>query len=88
MRKNRITVNLKIGCFDNINSAVIFSSVSKGNAKLKESTVTAEPMLSKRPVLRFTGALLLLFNLFLNLTSPATHIQYTRCKYCFQLPFV
>ena len=52
-RKNRVTVNLKIGRFDNINSAVIFSSVSKGNAKLKESTVTAEPMLSKRPVLRF-----------------------------------
>ena len=50
-RKNKAAVNLKTGRFDNINSAVIISSVCKA-------------VLSKRPVLRLTAALFFLLKLF------------------------
>ena len=83
-RKNKAAVNLKTGRFDNINSAVIISSVCKAvqnniNSAVIISSVyksqfctalhtllmmTAEFMLSKRSVLRFTAALFFLLKLF------------------------
>ena len=76
IRKNKAAVNLKTGRFDNINSAVIISSVCKAVQNCKFCTaqfctalhtllmMTAEFMLSKRPVLRFTAALFFLLKLF------------------------
>ena len=75
-RKNKAAVNLKTGRFDNINSAVIISSVCKAVQNCKMNLLqfctalhtllmmTAEFMLSKRPVLRFTAALFFLLKLF------------------------
>ena len=55
-RKGKATVILKIGSFDNIDSAVIITSESKAARKVKNCLaymlmMTAESMLSKRPVL-------------------------------------
>ena len=58
-KKNKCTVILETKPFDNINSAVITSSVSKALQMM-----TAESMLSKRLVLKFTLVLLYLPNLF------------------------
>ena len=56
-RKNKGTVNFKTGRFDNIDSTVIISSVSKAVQKASAALLTllitaAESMLSKRPVLK------------------------------------
>ena len=75
-RKNKAIVNLKAGRFDNVDSTVIISSVSKAkqNCKLQGDTIafsfftalltllmmTAESMLSKHSVLRITVALFFL----------------------------
>ena len=80
-KKNKSSVNLKIGRCGNMDSSVIISSVCKAvqnctNKNFSQSCeflflqfctalftllmMTAESMLSKRPVLRFSGALLFL----------------------------
>ena len=66
------TVNRKTGRFDNRDSAVVISSVSKAvgffqlyTALLTSQMMTAESV-SKRPVLRFTVAVLFLFSLSLH----------------------
>ena len=68
----RKAVQNKTGRFDDINSAVIISSVCKAVQHLQFCTalhtllmMTAEFMLSKRPVLRFTAALFFLLKLML-----------------------
>ena len=68
-RKNKAAINLKTGRFDNINLAVIISRVCKAvqnccTALHTLLMMTAEFMLSKRPVLRFTAALFFLLKLF------------------------
>ena len=78
-RNSAATVSFKTGRFDNIGSAEIIKSVSKAvqnrkrvcefcTALLTLLMITAESMLSKRPILRFTVALffsfLLGFHLF------------------------
>ena len=55
-------MNFKTGRFDNIDSTVIISSVCKEVHTLL--MITAESMLSKRPVLRFTVTLLFFLELF------------------------
>ena len=59
-RKNKAAVNLKTERFDDIGLGVTISSVCMYNTLLM---VTAKPVLSKRPVLRFTAALFFLLNM-------------------------
>ena len=54
-RKSKATVNLKTGRFDNIDSAFQFCT-----NLLALMMMIAESMMSNRPVLRFTEALLFL----------------------------
>ena len=79
--KNKATVNLKTERFNNIDSAVIISNVSKAvhncerlwfraffqfyTALLTLLMMTAESMLSKRLILRFTETLFFLLKMFL-----------------------
>ena len=65
-RKNKATAIRESGRFDNIDVAVIISSVSKTvkNLKFTLLMITAEYILSKRPVLRFIVVLLFLLKLF------------------------
>ena len=68
MKENKVTVIVKTGRFDNIDSAVIIRSVSKAfqfcTTLLTLLMMTAGSMLSKRPVLRITEALFFLLQLF------------------------
>ena len=75
-RKNKATVNLKTGRFDSVDSAVINSGVCKAVLNCKYTTkqcktalhtllmITAESMLSKPAVLRFTATLFFFLKLF------------------------
>ena len=104
-RKSEATGNLKTGRFDNADSAVIISSVCKvaKNRSLQFCTalhtllmMTAESMLSKRPVLRFTVALLFLFTLFsshcvpnnFDLTNRRVSLGSTTIRYTNPMHFV
>ena len=64
-KKSKTRPNLKTGRFDNIDSAVIISSVSTILPSLR-CMMTAESMLSKRPVLQFIAVVFFLLKLFLS----------------------
>ena len=75
-RKNKASVNLKTGRFDNVESGVIISSVSH-----------AESMVSKRPVVRFTEALfffpkLLSSHIYCNGVSFVLNKNCSKCLRC------
>ena len=76
--KAKATINFKTGHFGKIDSTVIISSLCKA---VQNSEMTAESMLSKRPVLRFTAVLFFLHKLF------SSHI-YCICKTSFIIVLV
>ena len=61
--KNKAAVNLKIGRFDNVESAVIINLFQFCTALLTLLMMTAKSTLSKRPIVKITVALFFLLQL-------------------------